>query len=118
MSDLTDCPLKEAEKKYCNFGRYALYVINFLSIFRSITLFSLPVLAKDNAELFVSKCGSFHKEDGVARVANPADKAANVWIRYFKRLSRRHPVDLHKIQVYLIKYAADSKTPYAAIIPQ
>ncbi len=76
-------------------------------------------------ELFMKKCGSCHHKGGQAPPVNPADKAALVWKKYFKR--RRHPIDLSKIispqelqeiLTYLQEHAADSEQPEAAIIPK
>ena len=76
-------------------------------------------------ELFLQKCGSCHQKGGQAPPINPADKAALVWKKYFKR--RRHPVDLsshispeemQEILKYLEDHAADSEQPEAAIIPK
>ncbi len=75
--------------------------------------------------LFVAKCGACHKKGGEAAPVNPADKAGNVWSKYFKR--NRHPVDLSgtissdelkKIIAYLRDHAADSDQPAAAVIPK
>ncbi len=76
-------------------------------------------------DLFVAKCGECHKKGGSAVVINPADKAAVVWKKYFKR--RRHPVDfsssisdgqLEEILKYLEEHAADSDQPAEAVIPK
>ncbi len=75
-------------------------------------------------KIFIKECGSCHKAGGDAPVINPADKAAIVWKKYFKR--RRHPVDISSISPddmavilkYLQAHAADSDQPEAAIIPK
>ncbi len=76
-------------------------------------------------ELFLSKCGSCHRKGGQAPPVNPADKAALVWKKYFRR--QRHPVDLspkitpqelQEIVSYLESHAADSDQPEAAVIPK
>ena len=75
-------------------------------------------------DLFTKQCGSCHKSGGQAPPVNPADKAARVWEKYFKR--NRHPVDLSSINpndmsaiiAYLKEHAADSDQPEAAIIPK
>ena len=88
-------------------------------------LCAVPVLAGDGARLFVSKCGSCHKRGGAAAPVNPADKAAVVWGKYFRR--NRHDVDLSDrisdaemddILAYLKAHAADSDKPEAAAIPK
>ncbi len=79
----------------------------------------------ENGTLFVKKCGACHRKDGKAPPINPADKAALVWKRYFKR--KRHPIDLsniitpnelQQILTYLQEHAADSDQPEAAVIPK
>ncbi len=75
-------------------------------------------------EIFVKNCGACHKSGGKAPPVNPADKAAVVWEKYFKR--HRHPVDLSSISPgdmetiikYLKDHAADSDQPVAAAIPK
>jgi hypothetical protein len=54
---------------------------------------------------------------------HPADKAGSVWEKYFAR--GRHPVDmgmsdadLQAVVKYLVKHAADSDQPAAAVIPK
>ena len=88
-------------------------------------LCAAPVWAGDGARLFVSKCGSCHKRGGAAPPVNPADKAAVVWGKYFRR--GRHEVDLSEritdeemdaILDYLKAHAADSDKPEAAAIPR
>ena len=88
-------------------------------------LCAVPVLAGGGARLFVSKCGSCHKRGGAAAPVNPADKAAVVWGKYFRR--NRHEVDLSDkisdgemdaILDYLKAHAADSDKPEAAAIPK
>ncbi len=73
---------------------------------------------------FIQNCGICHKTGGKAPPVNPADKAAIVWEKYFKR--HRHPVDLSSINPgdmkiiikYLKDHAADSDQPEAAAIPK
>jgi len=72
---------------------------------------------------FVSKCGSCHKKGGSAPSINPADKAGQVWEKFFER--GRHPVDmgisdaeLSGIVSYLKAHAADSDQPAVAVIPK
>jgi len=88
-------------------------------------LFAVPALAGGGAKLFVSKCGSCHKRGGAASPVNPADKAAIVWGKYFRR--GRHNIDLSdkineaemdEILEYLKDHAADSDKPEAAAIPK
>ena len=75
-------------------------------------------------EVFVKRCGACHKSGGKAPPVNPADKAAVVWEKYFKR--HRHPVDISSIGPsdmktilqYLKDHAADSDQPVAAAIPK
>jgi len=75
-------------------------------------------------KIFIKECSNCHKAGGKASVINPADKAAIVWKKYFKR--RRHPVDISYIDPndmaiilkYLRDHAADSDQPEAAIIPK
>ncbi len=58
-------------------------------------------------------------------MVNPADKAATVWDKYFKR--QRHPAvlsqliseaEMMEIKTYLRDHAADSEQPISAAIPQ
>ncbi len=77
----------------------------------------------DGGTLFRGKCGSCHKKGGSAAVVNPADKAAVVWQKFFKR--GRHKTDmgvadadLQSIIEYLQAYAADSDRPETAAIPK
>jgi mono/diheme cytochrome c family protein len=86
---------------------------------------AVPVLAGGGARLFVAKCGACHKRGGAAPPINPADKAAVVWGKYFRR--NRHEVDLadkitedemDAILDYLKAHAADSDQPEAAAIPK
>ena len=88
-------------------------------------LFAGSVSWSAGRDLFVAKCGECHKRGGSAAVINPADKAAIVWKKYFKR--RRHPVDisssisneqLKEILQYLEEHAADSDQPAEAVIPK
>ena len=80
--------------------------------------------ANNNSEaLFKEKCGSCHMRGGAAAPVNPGDKAAVVWVKYFKR--GRHPVelkvsegDLEMIVEYLEEHAADSDQPQMSVIPQ
>ncbi|WP_456433468.1 c-type cytochrome [Thermosulfuriphilus sp.] len=76
-------------------------------------------------DVFLTKCGSCHRKGGQAPPVNPADKAASVWKKYFRR--HRHPVDLENIisseelqQIvsFLEEHAADSDQPEAALIPK
>ncbi len=76
-------------------------------------------------KLFIQKCAVCHKKGGKAPPVNPADKAAIVWEKYFKR--HRHPIDLSKkisssemkiIIEYLKSHAADSDQPLEAVIPK
>ncbi len=83
------------------------------------------VTLADDKDIFLNKCGSCHRKNGKAPPINPADKAALVWKRYFKR--KRHPIDLSKYMTaeelqqiikYLQDHAADSDKPEAAVIPK
>lgn len=91
----------------------------------SMVLSSTVVLAASGPALFIEKCASCHVNGGEAAPVNPADKAAIVWDKYFKR--GRHPValeakmsdaDLEAVIDYLMKHAADSDQPAAAVIPK
>ena len=73
--------------------------------------------------LFKEKCGSCHMRGGAAAPVNPGEKAASVWVKYFKR--GRHPVELNvsegdmdTILEFLEEYAADSDQPQMSVIPQ
>ncbi len=85
---------------------------------------SMDVMAADDQNLFLSKCGSCHKKDGQAAVISPGEKAGAVWKKYFERA--RHPVDISniapqdmaKIIDFLVSHAADNEQPAAAIIPK
>lgn len=81
------------------------------------------LIAADGEGLFREKCGACHKKGGEAASVNPADKAATVWDKYFKR--GRHPIELtigdgefQEILTYLQDHAADSDQPAAAVIPK
>ena len=86
--------------------------------------FTGSVWAANGSEaLFKEKCGSCHMKGGAAAPVNPGDKAASVWVKYFKR--GRHPViltvspnDLDMIVEYLEDHAADSDQPQMSVIPQ
>ncbi len=91
----------------------------------SMVFLSENVSAGTNLDVFLGKCGSCHKKGAEAAPVNPADKAALVWEKYFKR--NRHPVDLsstmtddEKAQAlgFLKHHAADSDHPVAAVIPK
>ncbi len=91
----------------------------------SIMLSSTVVLAASGPALFIEKCATCHVNGGEAAPVNPADKAAIVWDKYFKR--GRHPValesrmseaDLEAVIEYLMNHAADSDQPAAAVIPK
>ncbi len=77
----------------------------------------------DGQGMFLEKCGSCHAKGGQAAVVNPADKAGQVWRKYFER--GRHPVDLgiseadlNQILDFIAAHAADSDQPATAIIPK
>lgn len=97
----------------------------FFSTAVAVTLLANVALAADGAAMFKEKCGSCHVKGGQAVPVNPADKAAVVWGKYFKR--GRHSVDfsgqisggeLQTIVTYLQDHAADSDQPEAAAIPK
>ena len=80
-------------------------------------------LAASGDALFLQSCGACHKKGGKAAIVNPADKAGTVWEKYFAR--GRHSVDmgmsdadLQAVVKYLVKHAADSDQPAAAVIPK
>ena len=90
-----------------------------------MVLSSTIVLAASGQALFIDKCASCHRNGGEAAPVNPADKAGIVWDKYFKR--GRHPValetkmseaELEAVKEYLMKHAADSDQPEAAVIPK
>ena len=89
-----------------------------------ILLFVSTTAWAGGKDAFLKDCGSCHKSGGKASPVNPADKAASVWKKYFKR--KRHPVDissippaeLSEILKYLQQHAADSDQPEAAAIPK
>ncbi len=79
----------------------------------------------DGKAAFTRACGQCHHAGGQAAVVNPADKAAIVWDKYFKR--QRHPAilsqlisetEMMEIMTYLRNHAADSEQPVSAAIPQ
>lgn len=80
--------------------------------------------ADDGGEaLFKAQCGACHMRGGAAAPVNPGDKAARVWVKYFKR--QRHPVELNVsegkmdlIIEYLENHAADSDQPQMLAIPK
>lgn len=79
--------------------------------------------AADGQSMFLEKCGSCHKSGGKAAVINPADKAGQVWVKYFER--GRHPGnmdiaegDMKQILDFLTSHAADSDQPATAVIPK
>jgi mono/diheme cytochrome c family protein len=80
--------------------------------------------ADDGAEaLFKQQCGVCHMKGGEAAPVNPGDKAARVWVKYFKR--DRHPVTLNipeesmdVLVEYLEDHAADSDQPQMLAIPR
>lgn len=79
--------------------------------------------AADGQGMFLEKCGSCHKSGGTAAVINPADKAGQVWMKFFER--GRHPVDtgipggdLKQILDFIASHAADSDQPATAVIPK
>ena len=91
----------------------------------AVLLSTSALMAASGQSLFIEKCASCHKNGGAAAPVNPADKAAIVWDKYFKR--GRHPValedkmseaDLESVKDYLMKHAADSDQPEAAVIPK
>ncbi|MEN8140343.1 MAG: cytochrome c [Thermodesulfobacteriota bacterium] len=91
----------------------------------ALALLAQGALAADGAAMFQEKCGSCHVRGGLATPVNPADKAAVVWGKYFKR--GRHRADfsdrisdeeLQDIVGYLEEHAADSEMPEAAAIPR
>jgi mono/diheme cytochrome c family protein len=86
-------------------------------------LATATVAAADGQGMFLAKCGSCHKSGGKAAVVNPADKAGQVWAKYFER--GRHPVDmgiseadLKEILGFIAAHAADSDQPATAVIPK
>ena len=96
------------------------FIIGLASLILTVT-----AMAADGGAAFVNKCGACHVKGGAALPVNPADKAAVVWGKYFKR--GRHRVDfsqnisvsdLETIVTYLKKHAADSDQPEAAAIPK
>jgi len=91
----------------------------------SLGLSSTVVTAASGPALFIDKCASCHRNGGEAAPVNPADKAAVVWDKYFKR--GRHPVamamhlsdaELEAVKGDLMDHAADSDQPEAAVIPK
>lgn len=85
--------------------------------------FMAATVQADGGALFREKCGACHQKGGSAAVVNPADKAAVVWLKYFKR--GRHKTDmgiadaeLQAVVDYLQAYAADSDRPETAAIPK
>lgn len=86
-------------------------------------LFATAAGAADGQGMFLEKCGSCHKTGGQAAVVNPADKAGQVWAKYFER--GRHPVDmgiaeadLKQVVEFISTHAADSDQPATAVIPK
>ena len=91
----------------------------------SLAMLSTSAMADDGATMLVQKCGTCHVKGGQAAPVNPADKAAIVWDKFFKR--GRHKVDfsqtisvedLQAIVQYLKSHAADSDQPAVAVIPR
>ena len=96
-----------------------------LGVALSLAMLSTSAMAADGANMFLQKCGSCHVKGGQAAPVNPADKAAIVWNKFFKR--GRHKVDfsqtisvddLQVIVQYLKDHAADSDQPAVAVIPK
>ena len=100
---------------------WGIQLVVSLSMVLSVTV----ALAASGSDLFIDKCASCHVNGGEAAPVNPADKAAIVWDKYFKR--GRHPValearindaDMEAVIGYLMDHAADSDQPAAAVIPK
>ena len=98
-------------------------VSSFLVAFSWLALTAVAWADEGGEALFKSQCGSCHMKGGAAAPVNPGDKAARVWVKYFKR--QRHPVDLEvsegdldSILEYLEDHAADSDQPQMLAIPQ
>jgi len=100
----------------------------FLIYFLTVYFMALTNLWGDEGkDLFIKNCANCHKSGGSAPVINPADKAGEIWKKYFSR--GRHPdnekmmssigeENSKKILNYLMNNAADSEHPEAAIIPK
>ena len=95
----------------------------FLVAFSWLALTAFAWAAGGGEALFMTQCGSCHMKGGAAAPVNPGDKAARVWVKYFKR--QRHPVDLDvsegdmdSIIEYLENHAADSDQPQMLAIPK
>lgn len=89
----------------------------------ALAVLALPGVSAASQAIFLQKCGACHKKGGTAAPINPADKAAQVWEKYFDR--GRHPgdpgasgADLKSVIDYLKSHAADSDQPAAAVIPR
>ena len=81
-----------------------------------------PAYAADGKALFVSKCGSCHKNGGEASVFAPTKSASTQWERFFD--ANKHarikdigslvtPDESAAIKEYLKAHAADSDQPEA-----
>ena len=81
-----------------------------------------PAYAADGKALFMSKCGSCHKNGGEASVFAPTKSASTQWERFFEANKHARVKDISSlvapdesaaIKEYLKAHAADSDQPEA-----
>ena len=107
------------------YGQEEIMRISFfiILIFAILFMYLIPhTWGVNGREIYFSKCGACHKNDGQASSFAPTKYASTQWKRFFKRNKHKRKKNIDSIftkeeitlvQDYLVKHAADSDQPEA-----